>query len=106
MKRIDMAEAQSKRREDFLMGLRRGIMAFFMKPKDGVTDYHMNLSFVKDWVESDWAEIPANVRSQVTESVVRFRTVVADISPGNLKGDAASESMDLLKGMLVLLTGQ
>ena len=58
-----MTPEQEQRRKEFLVGIDAGITAF--KP-NGKLDLPLARSYVKDWNVTDWTDLKAEARNQIT----------------------------------------
>ena len=66
-----MTEEQEHRRKDFLLGIDAGINAFTLAPNEKL-DIPLARTYVKDWNKTDWIDLKAELRNQLSVWVEKY----------------------------------
>ena len=94
-----MTKEQIYNRQEFVHGVRSGIGAFVRS--SGLTksgNLHMDSSHVEHWHESDWLELPENVRVEISGWVDEYRSSVDSLENSGIATPHSSQySLQLLE---------
>jgi hypothetical protein len=72
-----MTTEQIYRRQEFVHRVHYGIGAFVRNtPKTSTGNRHIDSSHVEHWHETDWPELPADIRREITGWVTEYRSAV------------------------------
>ena len=72
-----MTAEQTYRRQEFVHGVRAGVGAFVRNTAATMSsNLHIDSSYVEQWHETDWPELPSNVRHEISGWVGEYRLAV------------------------------